>query len=92
LVAVWGHWAECGNGAAESLNSFGVGLLALFTAVNLLLRQRKPRWAFSPGELFTIYLVIAVCMSITGGIRQWGGSLAAVITCPMVTSKTSAPI
>jgi hypothetical protein len=80
LFAVWGDWLEGGNGAAQSLNSFAVEALALFTAANALLRRWKPVWAFSAGELITIYLVLATCMSITGGIWQWGGSLAAAIT------------
>ncbi len=83
LFAVWGDWIEGGNGAAESLNAFAVGTLALFTAGNTLLRRRRPSLALSPGELIAVYLVLATCMSITGGIWQWGGSLSAVITYPV---------
>ncbi len=82
LFAVWGDWLEGGNGAAQSLNGPAVGMLAFLTALNLLLRRRRPLWAFSSGELITIYLVVAICMSITGGIWQWGGSLAANIAYP----------
>jgi energy-converting hydrogenase Eha subunit A len=83
LFAVWGDWLEGGNGAAQSLNSFTVGLLAVLTAANMLLRRRKPAWAFSPGELIAIYLVVATCMSITGGVWQWGGSLPAIVAYPV---------
>jgi len=83
LFAVWGDWIEGGNGTAQSLNSFAVGMLALFAAINALLRRWKPAWTFSAGELITIYLVLATCMSITGGIWQWGGSLPAAITYPV---------
>ncbi len=83
LFLVWGTWLEGGNGAAESLNSFAVGALTIFAALNLLLRRRKPGWTFSPGELITIYLIIATCMGIAGGIWQWGGSLAASIAYPI---------
>ena len=83
LFLVWGTWLEGGNGAAESLNSFAVGALTLFAGLNLLIRRRKPAWAFSSGELITIYLIIATCMGIAGGIWQWGGSLAASIAYPI---------
>ena len=87
LFAVWGDWLEGGNGTAQSLNSFAVGMLALFAATNALLRRWKHAWTFSAGELITIYLVLATCMSITGGIWQWGGSLAAAITYPTWTAS-----
>jgi len=83
LFAVWGDWLEGGNGSAESLNAFAVAVLALSAAGNAILRRRKPSWSFSAGELITIYLVLATCMSITGGIWQWGGSLSATITYPV---------
>jgi hypothetical protein len=83
LFFVWGTWLESGNGAAESLNSCAVALLVLFAAANLLLRRRKPQWAFSSGELTTIYFIIATCMGISGGVWQWGGSLAASIAYPI---------
>jgi len=83
LFLVWGTWLEGGNGAAESLNSFAVGALALFAGLNLLIRRRHPAWTFSPGELITIYLIIATCMGIAGGIWQWGGSLAASVAYPI---------
>ena len=82
LFAVWGDWLDGGNGASDSLNGVAVGVLALLTALNILLRRRRPQWALSPGELITIYLVVATGMSITGGIWQWGGSLAANIAYP----------
>ena len=83
LFAVWGDWLEGGNGSSESLNAFAVAVLALSAAGNALVRRHRPRWAFSAGELIVIYLVLATCMSITGGIWQWGGSLSAVITYPV---------
>jgi len=86
LFAVWGDWLEGGNGAAQSLNGPAVGMLAFLTALNLLLRRRRPLWAFSSGELITIYLVVAICMGITGGIWQWGGSLAANIACARINA------
>jgi hypothetical protein len=82
LFAVWGDWVEGGNGAAQSLNGVAVGVLALLTAANMLVRRRRPSWAFSAGELVIIYLVVATCMSITGGIWQWGGSLPASVAYP----------
>ncbi len=83
LFFVWGDWLEGGGGDASSLNSIAVALLTIFVAVNMLLRRRKPSWAFSAGELITIYLVIATGMGITGGVWQWGGSLAASIAYPI---------
>lgn len=83
LFLVWGTWLEGGSGAAESLNSFAVALLAVFVALNMAIRRWRPAWAFSPGEMITIYLIIATCMGITGGIWQWGGSLAASIAYPI---------
>lgn len=83
LFAVWGDWVEGGNGTAQSLNSFAVAMLVLFAATNALLRRWRPAWTFSAGELITIYFVLATCMSITGGIWQWGGSLPAAIAYPI---------
>jgi len=83
LFSVWGDWLDGDNGAVGSLNSFAVALLALLAAGNALLRRRKPTWALGAGELITIYLIIATSMGITGGIWQWGGSLAASIAYPV---------
>lgn len=83
LFLVWGTWLEGGNGAAESLNSFAVSLLVLFVALNAAIRRWKPAWAFSSGELITIYLIIATAMGIAGGIWQWGGSLVASVAYPI---------
>ncbi len=82
LFGVWGSWVEGGTGPAQSLNSVAVAVLFGLTAINLLLRRRRPNWAFSPGELLALYLVIVTCMSITGGIWLWGGSLPATIAYP----------
>jgi hypothetical protein len=77
-----GDWVEGGNGPAQSLNAVAVAVLAFLTGANVLLRRRRPRWAFSTGELIVIYLVVATCMSITGGIWLWGGSLPASTAYP----------
>ncbi len=83
LFWVWGTWLEGGNGAAESLNGFAVGLLVILTALNALLRHRRPGWALNRGELITIYLIAATGMGISGGPWQWGGSLAPSIAYPI---------
>jgi len=83
LFLVWGTWLDGGNGAAESLNSFAVAVLVIFVGLNALLARRKPSWAFSPGELITIYFILATGMGIAGGIWQWGGSLAASLAYPI---------
>ncbi|MCJ7751379.1 MAG: hypothetical protein MUQ65_09845, partial [Armatimonadetes bacterium] len=82
LFGVWGSWVEGGTGAAQSLSSVAVGLLAFFAGANALLRRHKPAWAFSAGELITVYLVTAITTSITGGIWLWGGSLPAAVAYP----------
>jgi hypothetical protein len=83
LFWVWGVWLEGGNGSADSLNGFAVGLLVLFAALNAALRRRRPKWTLNTGELVTIYLIVATGMGITGGPWQWGGSLAPSIAYPI---------
>jgi hypothetical protein len=69
--------------AVGSLIGPAVAVLAMITALNAALRRRKPRWAFSAGELMTVYLVIATSMGISGSLWNWGGALAASIAYPI---------
>jgi hypothetical protein len=41
-------------------------LLLLLLALNMVLKRLRPRWIFRPGELATIYLVIAVGTNLAG--------------------------
>jgi hypothetical protein len=83
LLMVWGNWLVGGNGPMDSLNGPAVALLFLLTLLNLVLKRRKSRWAFSAGEIIAIYVVIAASAGLTGNVWGWGGNLAANIAYPI---------
>jgi hypothetical protein len=83
LLMVWGNWLVGGNGPMDSLNAPAVALLFLLTALNLILKRRKPAWAFSAGELIVVYVVVAAAAGITGNVWSWGGNLAPNLAYPI---------
>lgn len=80
---VWGNWLVGGTGPMDSINGPAVAMLCGLVALNLLLRRYRPSWAFSPGELITIYVALAISAGISGGVWNWGGNLAPSIAYPI---------
>ncbi len=59
-----------------------VALLFLLAVINIYLRRKCPRWAFSAGEMITIYSVLGIGTGLTGSAWDLGGELAGIITYP----------
>ena len=77
---VRGTWLFGGVTGDMSLFSNTVGLLFLGALVNVWLRRRRPRWAFSAGELLTVYLVLALSTGLTCSIWDVGGAAPIYMT------------
>src|SRR4030042_756194 len=65
LFLVRGLWLWGGVTGADSLFTNTVGLLFLLAIANTWLRRRRPAWAFSSGEMLTIYLILAIGTGLT---------------------------
>jgi hypothetical protein len=83
FFSVWNMWVGGGAGALDSLIEMAVAALAVLTGVNALLKQRRPSWALSGGELIAVYLAMTFSIGITSSPWDWGGSIATVITWPI---------
>lgn len=79
---VRGAWLFGGITGHMSLFVNTVGLLVLGALANGRLRRRHPRRAFSPGELLTVYLVLALATGLTCSIWDVGGSAPIYMTHP----------
>jgi hypothetical protein len=55
-----------GHPTTTSLFFNVVFLLALLVGVNALVRRFRPRWAFAPGELLTVYVMLALGSALAG--------------------------
>ena len=59
-----------------------IAVLFLLVLVNRWLKQRRPRWAFSAGEMLTIYLMLTMGTGLISSAFDLGGALATTITYP----------
>ncbi len=80
LFLVRGSWLFGGVTGDMSLFMNTVGGLFLGALLNRWLRRRWPRWAFSAGELLTIYLALAIGTGLTCSIWDVGGSAPIYMT------------
>ena len=83
LFLVRGTWLWGGITGDMSLFMNAVGALFLGAVVNHWLRRHRPRWAFSAGELLTIYLALAIGTGLTCSIWDVGGSAPIYMTYPV---------
>ena len=80
LFLVRGSWLFGGITGDMSLFMNAVGGLFLGALLNRWLRRRHPRWAFSAGELLTIYLTLAISTGLTCSIWDVGGAAPIYMT------------
>lgn len=80
LFLVRGSWLFGGITGDMSLFMNTVGGLFLGVLLNGWVRRRHPRWAFSAGELLTIYLALALGTGLTCSIWDVGGSAPIYMT------------
>lgn len=79
----WGSWRDGRNGGAGPLVPWAVALLAAFAAVNALMKRRRPGWSFSPGELITVYVALAIVMAMTDSVWGYMASLVQLLPYPV---------
>ncbi len=79
---VRGLWLWGGVTGEYSLFINTVGELFLGAALNHWLSRRRPQWAFSAGELLTIYLLLALGTGLTCSLWDIGGSAYIYMTYP----------
>ncbi len=75
-------WMWGGFTGSESLFANTIGLLFLHALLNQWLRRRRPTWAFSPGEMLTIYLMLGMSTGLVSSVWDLGGALSGYITYP----------
>jgi len=80
LFVVRGTWLWGGVTGDMSLFMNAVGALFLGALANRWLQRRRPRWAFSAGELLTIYLALALGTGLSCSIWDVGGSVPIYMT------------
>jgi len=68
--------------ADYSLFENAVALLFMMVLANQVLRRKFPRWAFSPGEVLTIYIMMTVASAFSSDAWKAGGAIAATISYP----------
>jgi len=89
LFLVNATWTVGGFTGSESLFLNSVALLFLLTLVNQWLKRSRVPWAFGPGELLTLYLMLGMSTGLTCGVWDLGGSLASTITYPFWSATDS---
>ncbi|MGD0112292.1 MAG: DUF6785 family protein [Armatimonadota bacterium] len=78
---VWGNWVSGGGGGwIDSLIMAAVSGLTLLIALNIGLQRLRPTWAFTNGEIITIYVVLVFSTGMTGSVYEWGGPIVSMIT------------
>jgi len=82
LFLVKATWTVGGFTGSESLFTNTVGALFLLAVANRWLALRRPHRALAPGELLTIYVMLAMSTGLTAGVWDLGGSLSGTITYP----------
>jgi len=82
VYSVWGTWQTAGVGPAGPLFGPAVAALFLLTLANHWLSGWRPRWAFTPGELVLIYVIMATA-GMASGVYTWFGPLISVIVHPI---------
>ena len=82
LFLVRGLWLWGGVTGDDSLFINTVGGIFLGAVLNRWLQHRRPRWAFSAGELLTVYLMLALGTGLTCSLWDVGGSAYIYMTYP----------
>ncbi len=77
VKALW-VWASVTG--AESLFTNTIGLLFLLAVGNQWLKRRRPEWAFSSGEMLTIYLMLGIGTGLTCSLWDLGGAISTYVT------------
>jgi len=77
MLWVWGGFT-----GDESLFQNTVAVIVLFGLWNRVTRKRWPRLALQPGEVLTIYFVLALGTGLVCSVWDLGGALAGTITYP----------
>ncbi len=80
LFLVKALWVWGGITGAESLFTNTVGTLFLLALLNQWLKRRRPTWAFSAGEMLTIYLILGISTGLTCSLWDLGGSMSIYVT------------
>lgn len=88
FLAVWSGWHAWAIGPIDSLFGPAVAGLALLTAINVWLKRRGSRWAFSAAEVIVFYVAIASGGSMFANILEWGG-LAPLLAYPIGQANPS---
>jgi hypothetical protein len=82
FLLVRGLWLWGGVTGDDSLFINTVGGLFLGAVLNRWLQRRKPQWAFTAGELLTIYVMLAIGTGLTCSLWDVGGSAYIYMTYP----------
>ena len=82
LFLVKSIWLWGGFTGSESLFTNTVGFLFLLVLLNQWLKRARPSWAFSPGEMLTVYVMLNIGTGLTSSVWDLGGSIAPRITYP----------
>ena len=88
FLAVWSGWHAWAIGPIDSLFGPAVAAIALLTALNVWLKRRGSRWAFSAAEVIVFYVVIASGVGMFANILEWGG-LAPMLAYPIGQANPS---
>jgi len=82
LFLVHANWSVGYFTGGESLFANTVGILFLMVLGNQVLKRLRPKAAFAPGEMLTVYVLLGMGTGLTAGIWDVGGALASNITYP----------
>jgi len=82
LFLVHATWTVGSFTGGESLFANAVAFLFLSALANNLLKRWRPSWTFRPGELLTMYVLVATSTGLTCGVWDFGGSLVGGISYP----------
>ncbi len=80
LFVVKGLWVWGWVTGSESLFTNAVAVLFVLVLVSNWLRHRKPAWAFSAGEMLTVYLVLSIGTGVTCSVWDVGGAMSIYAT------------
>ncbi len=75
-------WVNGGFEVVPPMFPNAVAILFFMAAFNHWLRRKAPRYAFSAGEMLTVYLMTGVSTGLTSRVWDLGGALASFITYP----------
>jgi hypothetical protein len=80
LFLVKGIWMWAGVVGGQSVFTHAVAALFALVLTNAWLRRRRSAWAFSSGEMLTIYVVLAIGTGLTCSVWSVGGSIGIYAT------------